>query len=116
MCDVLNRRARKQGIKIRAEGIASKTLNLIFVTVIFGEGQKAYSESSGDDKLWKALERVSDAAKRTDGLLNYLRGFSYFDSDRLHMLKPATMKNWCQAAALNDADAIFEHLVSRQTT
>jgi hypothetical protein len=42
-----------------------------------------------------------------------LRGFSYFEADRLHMLKPATMRNWCRTAALNDADAIFEHLVRK---
>ena len=52
---------------------------------------------------------MSEAAKHDNRSLSYLRGFSYFESDRLHMLKPATMRNWCRTAALNDADAIFEH-------
>jgi N-6 DNA Methylase len=113
LCDVLNRRARKQGIKIRAEGMVSKTLNLIFLTVFFTDERKPYHETEGEEGLWKALGRVGEAAKRDNGSFSYLRGFSYFEPDRLHMLKPATMRNWCRTAALNDADAIFEHLARR---
>jgi hypothetical protein len=114
LCNVLNRRARKQGIKLRVEGIVSRKLNLILISVIFGGELKPYSESNGEDDLWSALERVEKAAHRNNGSFNYLRGFSYFEPDRLHWLKPATMRNWSRTAALNDADAIFEHLTSRQ--
>jgi SAM-dependent methyltransferase len=113
LADVLNRRTRKQGIKIRAEGMVSRTLNLIFLTVIFAGERKAYNETGGEEELWKALDRVGKAAQRDSGSFSYLRGFRYFEPDRLHMLKPATMRNWCRTAALNDADAIFEHLVRR---
>jgi len=64
-------------------------------------------------ELWKALDDVATAAKRKNGSFSYLRGFRYFEPDRLHLLKPATMRNWCRTAALNDADAIFEHLVTQ---
>jgi hypothetical protein len=113
LCDTLNRMARKQGIKISAGGIASKELNLIFMTVIFGGERKPYVETAGEAALWTALGRVNKAAKHESGPFSYLRGFSYFESDRLHMLKPATMRNWSRTAALNDADAIFEHLVGK---
>jgi hypothetical protein len=112
---VLTSRTRKQGIKIRVEAMASKALNLVFVTVVFGNTHRPYSEIRDEAKLWAALDRVGDAAKRTNGTFSYLRGFSYFEQDRLHMLKPGTMKNWCRSAALNDADAIFEHLVREQS-
>ena len=115
LCDVLNRRTKKQGITIHAQGAASKTLNLIFLTVIFGNQRAAYTETQGETEVWSALDRVSQAAQRTNGPFNYLRGFSYYESDRLHVLKPATMKNWCRTAALNDADAIFEHLARKQS-
>jgi predicted RNA methylase len=111
LCSVLNRRARKHGIKIHAEGRVSKALNLILLTVIFSNESKPYKENGGDEELWKALSRVSKAVQNDNSTFNYLRGFSYFEPDRLHMLKPATMRNWCGSAALNDADAIFEHLV-----
>jgi SAM-dependent methyltransferase len=114
LCNVLNRRTRKQGITIRAEGTASKRLNLAFLTVIFDNQHGPYYEREGDTELWSALDRISRAVERTNGPFNYLRGFSYYESDRLHVLKPATMKNWCRTAALNDADAIFEHLAKRQ--
>ena len=114
LCAVLNRRARKHGLRISAEGRASTKLNLIFITVVFSSEYKPYIEFNGDNELWTALERVSMAAKRNNKSLSYLRGFSYFESDRLHMLKPATMRNWSRTAALNDADAIFEHLVMQE--
>jgi N-6 DNA Methylase len=111
LCDVLNRLARKQGIKLNAEARVSKSLNLILLTVIFTDERKPYKEVKGEEELWKALDRVSNAAQHSEGHFSYLRGFSYFEPDRLHMLKPATMRNWCRSAALNDADAIFEYLM-----
>jgi hypothetical protein len=113
LCEVLNRRARKGNIKIRAEAMVSKRLNLIFFTTIFGDERARYIETGGEEELWKALDRVAKAAQRENRSFSYLRGFSYFEADRLHMLKPATMRNWCRTAALNDADAIFEHLVRK---
>lgn len=113
LCDVLNRRARKQGIKISAEARVSKALNLILLTVLFSDERKAYREVGGEEELWQALSRVDTEARNNNLSFSYLRGFSYFDPDRLHMLKPATMRNWCRTAALNDSDAIFEHLVGR---
>jgi hypothetical protein len=113
LCDVLNRRTRKHGLQISAQGRASKNLNLLFFTVIFSEERKPYSETSDDVGLWNVLDRVGEAAKHDNRSFSYLRGFSYFESDRLHMLKPATMRNWSRTAALNDADAIFEHLAGQ---
>jgi N-6 DNA Methylase len=113
LCDVLNRRTRKHGIRIRAEGRVSKALNLIFLTVIFSDTQNVYSERQDENELWAALDRVSKAAQYQNRSFSYLRGFTYVESDRLHMLKPATMRNWSRTAALNDADAIFEHLVGQ---
>jgi hypothetical protein len=113
LCSVLNRRSRKKNIAVRTEAMVSEKLNLILFTVIFGDRARAHTETGGDDELWKALDRVSKAAETNSGPFSYLRGFSYFERDRLHMLKPATMRNWCVTAALNDADAIFEHLVRK---
>jgi len=115
LCDVLNHRAHKQGIRIRAESMASQELNLLFFTVIFGSEAGPHRDAGGDAELWQALKRMDAAAQRANGPFNYLRGFSYFKHDRLFMLKPATMRNWSRTSALNDADAIFEHLNSANT-
>lgn len=112
LCDVLNQRARKQKIKVSAEARVSENLNLVLLTAMFTEKQEAYTEVRGEDALWVALNRISKAARKDDSMFSYLRGFKYFEPDRLHILKPATMRNWCRTAALNDADAIFEHLVT----
>jgi hypothetical protein len=114
LCDTLNRRARRNGIHVRAEGQVSKSLSLILLTVIFGTTSKPYSEKSGDTDVWRSLERINTAAKHSNRSFNYLRGFSYFAGDRLYSVKPATMRNWSRTAALNDADAIFEYLAERR--
>lgn len=114
LCRTLNRRARRNEIKVSAEAIVSKELNLIFFTILFSSVPQTYIEMGGDVELWKALDDVAAAAKRKNGSFSYLRGFRYFEQDRLHVLKPATMRNWCRTAALNDADAIFEYLVTEK--
>ena len=68
---------------------------------------------TGEKELWAALTRLDAAAKHENGPFSYLRGFSFFEQDRLRMLKPAVLRNWSQTAALNDADAIFEHLAEQ---
>ena len=113
LCATLNRYVRKQGIKICAEGMASPEFNLMFMTIIFGREKKAYAEVTGEKELWAALTRLDAAAKHENGPFSYLRGFSFFEQDRLRMLKPAVLRNWSQTAALNDADAIFEHLAEQ---
>ena len=90
--------------------MASKELNLILVTVYFSGQHAAYSETGGDPELWEVLKTLQAAAENRQGVFSYLRGFSFFDHDRLYILKPATLRNWCRTAALNDADTIFEYL------
>lgn len=113
LCEVLNCLTRKQGIKINAEARVSEKLNLILMTVVFSDERRPYKEVGGEDELWQGLDRVAKAARSENGSFSYLRGFNYFEPDRLHMLKPATMRNWSRSAALNDTDAIFEYLVSQ---
>lgn len=106
----LHRFSRKDQIRISVEVMASEELNLVYATVIFGSEKRAYCETGGDAELLDALDRVNKAAQKQNGPISYLRGFTYCTRDRIHMLKPGTMRNWCRTAALNDADAIFEHL------
>jgi hypothetical protein len=102
--------SRKEQIRISIEGMASQELNLVFVTVIFGSEKRPYPKTGGDAELWKALASVNKAAQKDNGPISYLRGFTYCERDRIHILKPATMRNWSRTAALNDADAAFEYL------
>ena len=109
----LSRFSRKQQIRISVEGMASEELNLVFVAVIFGSEKRNYRETGGDAELWKALARLNKAAQKDNGAISYLRGFTYCERDHIYILKPATMRNWCRTAALNDADAAFEYLRGR---
>ena len=105
----LNRFSRKEQIRISVEGMASEELNLVFATIIFGGEKRPYREPGSDAELLKALDRMNKAAQNENGPISYLRGFTYCARDRIHILKPGTIRNWCRTAALNDADAVFEH-------
>jgi hypothetical protein len=110
LANELNRFSRKEQIRISVEGMASEELNLVFATVIFDDQKRPYHETGSDTELLKALDRVNKAAQKENGPISYLRGFTYYQPpNRIHILKPGTMRNWCRSAALNDADAIFEH-------
>jgi hypothetical protein len=113
LCAELNRFARKEKIRASAHGIASEELGLIFITVTFAAEKLPYQETVKESALWKALAGANKAAQRENGAFLYLRGFTYCERDRIHILKPATLRNWCRTAALNDADAVFEHLAVR---
>ncbi len=113
LCHTLNENARS-GVQVYAQGMVSKPLSLMLLTVIFGSQQRPYEEIGGAEDLWEALDGADKAARHDSGPFSYLRGFSYFERDRLHILKPATLRNWSRTAALNDADAIFEYLSERR--
>lgn len=113
LCAELNSFSRRHRIQPSVEVKVSESLNLICLTVIFGKNSSSFHEVPGDDSFWNALASIDRAAAQENEIISYLRGFSYFESDRIHILKPATMRNWCRTAALNDADAIFEQLSAR---
>jgi hypothetical protein len=106
----LNRYSRKAQIRVSVEGMASEDLNLVFATVIFGSEKRPYRETGSNAELWKTLDSVNKEAQKENGPISYLRGFTYCIRDRVHILKPGTLRNWCRTAALNDADTVFEHL------
>ncbi len=110
LCGALGQHARDKSVQFRVEGMVSKELNLILVTVYFGGRHAPYTETGGDPELWEVLNGLQKAAEHRQGVFSYLRGFSFFDHDRLYILKPATLRNWCRTTALNDADTIFEYL------
>ncbi len=114
LCGELEKFSQKKGIRINAEGKVSAPLNLVLVTVIFGNKKTNYQETEETQKFWEALQAMDSAATRENGNLHYLRGFSYFENDRVHILKPATLRNWSRTAALNDADAIYEHQITHR--
>jgi len=114
LCGELARFSRKPHLRISAEGRVSQDLQLVLMTVIFSGRKTDYQEIEGDPALWQALQKMDAAAAQDNGRLHYLRGFTYFEPDRIHILKPATLRNWSRTAALNDADAIFERQFSHR--
>ncbi len=108
--NTLRQYARRSKRKFAAECLASEELGLVMFIVYFDGRSADFREAGTTPELWKALEKLQKASEKTHGHISYLRGFSYFDRDRLYILKPATLRNWSQTAALNDADTIFEYL------
>ncbi|MCI5141159.1 MAG: hypothetical protein D3909_05415, partial [Candidatus Electrothrix sp. ATG1] len=55
------------------------------------------------DGLAEALAQLQNTVKLSAGCLDYLRGIFWFDSTRIHFIKPYTVEYWTRTAALNDA-------------
>ncbi len=60
------------------------------------------------------LERIYDAARRTQGRLEYPRAVTFFDGASIHLLKPVSLMHWTRTAALNDADEIFAEVIRQR--
>lgn len=95
-----------------ARGHLAATSGLALLT--FGTGGK--SREYGEDKATEEVERIVRAIRESsahDGgtVFRKLRGFAYYEPDRVHLLKPLARRHWTRTAALNDADEILAHMM-----
>lgn len=63
-----------------------------------------------EDILFTTLRKVEAALSDSHPPFQYLRGLTYYDGDRIFLLKPDTLRHWAQSTALNDADDILAAL------
>jgi len=58
------------------------------------------------------LARMATAARRRKKNIGWLRGFTLIEPERIHVLKPLTLRYWTATAAMNDADRLADHLIA----
>lgn len=95
-----------------AEGHLASKSGLAMVT--FGVGGKArvYKESKAEERIEEVLAKIRKSSTRTEGsLFRCLRGFIFYEDEKVHLLKPLSRRHWTRTAALNDADEILAHMM-----
>ena len=58
------------------------------------------------------MRAIRDSSAHDGGtVFRKLRGFAYYEADRVHLLKPLARRHWTRTAALNDADEILTRMM-----
>ena len=86
------------------------------LTLCRTEKRGDFTEKQASDDFEMTLLQIQNATGRRAGGVLYARGFSLFERDRLHILKPLTLRHWTRTAALNDADALMGFMATGSVT
>ena len=86
-------------------------LGVAVITFGIGSEPLQYVESLSDDSLDDVLAAIRKSSATNGSLFSRLRGFIFYESDRVHILKPINRRHWTRTAALNDADEILARMM-----
>ena len=86
-------------------------LGLAVVTLGIGGKAREYKETPRDDRVAGVLERLRNVTALDGAVSRVLRGFLFYEPDRVHILKPLSRRHWTNTAALNDADEILTQMM-----
>jgi len=96
-----------------AESTIFKTLGQVLITLCKTKIKKNSVEIDSEGKeIINAFKRISDASIREKGSLAYLRGIVFAENDKIHILKPDMLGKWTRTAALNDAQDLFDLIIT----
>lgn len=101
-------------LSLWAQSCFAPKLGLAFVTFGVGGRAKKYKETTAEDKVEELLDRIRQVATQKEGVIRYLRGFSFYEDTMVHLLKPLSRRYWTRTAALNDADEILAHMMKEE--
>lgn len=96
-----------------AEGHLATKSGLAMVTFGVGGKAKAYDEFPAEERVEEVLTKIRKASTGSEGtLFRCLRGFAFYEGTKVHLLKPLSRRHWTRTAALNDADAILNYMMT----
>jgi hypothetical protein len=102
----------RSGKHLWAEGSVAAQVGLAFITFGIGDKAKTYSESPAEERVARLVDSIRHAtARERNTSFHRLRGFVYYERDRVCILKPLNRRYWTRTAALNDADEILTRMM-----
>ena len=113
--NTLHEWAGSAGSHLSAKCVLSEKVGVAVLTIAKARGAARYSETKASADLDQALSHLKRLSPDRYGNLVYLRNLAVLETDRMHVVKPLTMRFWLRSAALNDADAAASHLLTRRT-
>ncbi len=112
---LLAEKAEQSSFNFTAESTVFNNLGQVLVTLKKSRRPKKYIDSgSPPTDMVDALQRISEASRYDKGSLSYLRGIIFADKGKIHILKPNILGKWTRTAALNDAQRLFDIIISSQ--
>lgn len=110
VCEVLNKLAKYSHFKVSAKLITSNNLDIVKLskdTVIH-----EYEEYNSTPEIKALLDKAKKLLPNEQRSFTYLRNLKIFDNNDLYIIKPHTFRHWTRTMALNDADEIFQSILT----
>ncbi len=96
-----------------AESTKFNKLGQVLITLCkTNSRRKGVAVNHESPEMVNALKRISDASSSERGSLSYLRGIVFAENNKIHILKPDMLGKWTRTAALNDAQNLFDLIIS----
>ena len=96
-----------------AAELASFTdIGMVLLTLTQAESPTTPAEVSANGQLQKAVNRITRSSSYAQGSFNYLRGMIFASGKKIHILKQDMRAHWMRTSAMNDADQIFQAIVT----
>ncbi len=96
-----------------AESTRFKKLGQVLITLCKTKGKRKNVEVHHENtERVNAFKRISDASLSERGSLSYLRGIIFAENNKIHILKPDMLGKWTRTAALNDAQDLFDLIIT----
>jgi hypothetical protein len=92
----------------------AESLNLGLFTFRIEDRPRDYAETQSTDQLAAVLAKIRRSSSQNGTLFTRLRGFVFYEPDRVHILKPLARRHWTNTAALNDADEILSRMMEEE--
>jgi Eco57I restriction-modification methylase len=97
------------------ESTRFNTLGQVLITLYKTKTKRKNTEVDHKGvEMINAFKRISTASISEKGSLAYLRGIVFVENDKIHILKPDMLGKWTRTAALNDAQDLFDLIITSQ--
>lgn len=87
-------------------------IGMVLLTLTQAESPTTPAEVSANGQLQKAVNRITRSSSYAQGSFSYLRGMIFASDKKIHILKQDMRAHWMRTSALNDADQIFQAIVT----
>jgi hypothetical protein len=114
LIDALHSWTGETSANLGARCVLSEKVGVAVLTIAKARGPARYNETKAPADLEQVLSRLQTLSPDRYGSLVYLRNLAVLEADRMHVVKPLTMRFWLRSAALNDADAAAARLLTRK--
>jgi hypothetical protein len=106
LCATINRWATRSKLQLNGRTFVSRKYGLGLITITKNEQLQFYEDVESPKPIEESLGKIRRSLGQGGQHVSYLRGFSLFERDRVHILKPLSLRHWTKTAALNDADEL----------